>query len=183
MTAATRGSAGTVLVVDDDPVFLSTFRRELERRDFRVATADSVDRAAAAAREQRPTVIVLDVMLGDGNGIELIESLRREAPAVRIVMTTGHPTFANAVEAMRLGAHNFVPKPCTVERVLAAAAVTPASTREVPAHASLAQSERAHIERVVAACNGNISEAARRLGMHRRSLQRKLRKNIPPFRA
>jgi two-component system response regulator RegA len=168
-----------VLVVDDDPVFLSTFRRELERRDFRVATAESLADAAHAARVQRPTVIVLDLMLGDESGLELIESLRREAPAVRIVMTTGHPSFGNAVEAMRLGAHNFVPKPCTVERVLAAAAAEPPAMRAIPARASLAQSERAHIERVIAACDGNISEAARRLGMHRRSLQRKLRKHVP----
>jgi two-component system response regulator RegA len=167
------------LVVDDDPIFLSTFRRELERRDWLVATAHNFADAAAAARAQRPTVIVLDVMLGDDSGIDLIESLRRESPTVRIVMTTGHPTFGNAVEAMRLGAHNFVPKPCTVERVLAAAAVQPPALREVPAHASLAQSERAHIEQVISACNGNISEAARRLGMHRRSLQRKLRKHVP----
>lgn len=174
-----RGSAGTVLVVDDDPTFLSTFRRELERRDWRVETAESAAEATAAARTRRPTVIVLDVMLGDANGIELIESLRKEAPSVRIVMTTGHPTFTNAVEAMRLGAHHFVPKPCTVERVLAAAAMLPPGMKDVPAHASLAQSERAHIDRVIAACRGNISEAARRLGMHRRSLQRKLRKHVP----
>ncbi|HXU70475.1 MAG TPA: response regulator [Polyangia bacterium] len=174
-----RGRAGTVLVVDDDRTFLSTFRRELERRDWRVETADNAADAETVARTHHPTVIVLDVMLGDGNGIELIESLRKESPAVRIVMTTGHPTFSNAVEAMRLGAHHFVPKPCTVDRVLAAAAATPPGVKEVPVHASLAQSERAHIERVIASCRGNISEAARRLGMHRRSLQRKLRKHVP----
>ena len=179
--AQTRESvpAGTVLLVDDDPVFLSTFRREFTRREWRVATADSCATAAEVARTTRPNVVVLDLMLGDGSGIELIEALRRESPATRIVMTTGHPTFANAVEAMRLGAHHFVPKPCTVERVLAAAATTPAATKAVPSHASLAQSERAHIERVISACQGNISEAARRLGIHRRSLQRKLQKTPP----
>jgi two-component system response regulator RegA len=167
------------LVVDDDPTFLSTFRRELERRDWRVATAESCAAAAEVARAQRPTVVVLDLMLGDGSGLDLIEDLRRQMPAVRIVMTTGHPTFSNAVEAMRLGAHHFVPKPCSVDRVLAAAAMLPSSMKEVPANASLAQSERAHIDRVISECNGNISEAARRLGMHRRSLQRKLRKHVP----
>jgi two-component system response regulator RegA len=168
------------LIVDDDPVFLSTFRRELERRDWRVATAASVADAAEAARSHRPTVIVLDLMLGDGSGLDLIEELRGTSPAVRIVMTTAHPSFGTAVEAMRLGAHHFVPKPCTVERVLAAAATAPAWLRDTPANASLAESERAHIERVIAACDGNISKAARQLGMHRRSLQRKLRKNVPP---
>jgi two-component system response regulator RegA len=171
--------AGTVLLVDDDPVFLSTFRREFARRDWRVATADSCATAAEVARTHRPNVVVLDLMLGDGNGIELIEALRRESPATRIVMTTGHPSFAHAVEAMKRGAHHFVPKPCTVDRVLAAAATMPSNYDDVPASASLAQSERAHIDRVVAACKGNISEAARRLGMHRRSLQRKLHKHVP----
>jgi two-component system response regulator RegA len=131
------------------------------------------------ARTHRPTVVVLDLMLGEDSGLDLIEALRRESPATRIVMTTGHPSFASAVEAMKRGAHHFVPKPCTVERVLAAAAAKTWAD-EVPANASLAQTERAHIDRVIASCGGNISEAARRLGMHRRSLQRKLRKHIPP---
>ena len=173
-----RAATGTVLLVDDDPTFLSTFAREFARRDWRVATADSFAAATDVARAHRPTVVVLDLMLGDGSGLDLIETLRRESPATRIVMTTGHPSFASAVEAMKRGAHHFVPKPCTVERVLAAAA-TPTWADDVPTHASLAQSERVHIDRVVAACGGNISEAARRLGMHRRSLQRKLRKHVP----
>jgi two-component system response regulator RegA len=172
-------AAGTVLLVDDDPIFLNTFRREFARRDWHVATAARADEAAAAARQHQPTVIVLDLMLGDDNGIDLIEALKREVPATRIVMTSGHPSFAAAVEAMRLGAHHFVAKPCSVERVIAAATTEPPRGRELPANASLAQSERAHIDRVVADCRGNISEAARRLGMHRRSLQRKLRKHVP----
>jgi two-component system, response regulator RegA len=171
---------GTVLLVDDDPIFLSTFAREFARRDWRVATADSVAAAADVARTVRPTVVVLDLMLGDGSGLDLIEALRRESPMARIVMTTAHPSFAVAVDAMKLGAHNFVPKPCTVERVLAAAA-TPTGRGDSPPHASLAQSERAYIERVVVECGGNISEEARRLGTHRRSLQRKLRKHVPPI--
>jgi two-component system response regulator RegA len=171
-------AAGSVLLVDDDTTFLSTFSRELERREWRVATADNGAAATDAARRHRPTVIVLDLMLGEESGLELIESLRACAPGTRIVLTTGHPSLQTAVEAMRLGAHHYVPKPCSVDRVLAAAATQPAWMRQASADASLAQSERAHIERVVAACNGNISEAARRLGMHRRSLQRKLRKNV-----
>jgi len=175
----TRVAPGTVLLVDDDPTFLSTFAREFARRDWRVATAASCAAAADVARAHRPTVVVLDLMLGDGSGLDLIEELRRESPATRIVMTTAHPSFVTAVEAMKLGAHHFVPKPCSVERVLAAASFEPPHERQVPAHASLAQSERAHIDRVVASCHGNISEAARRLGMHRRSLQRKLHKHVP----
>lgn len=172
-------TTGTVLLVDDDPTFLSTFAREFARRDWHVATADSFAAAANVARAHRPTVVVLDLMLGDDSGLDLIETLRRESPATRIVMTTGHPSFASAVEAMKRGAHHFVPKPCSVDRVLAAASA-PTWADDVPPNASLAQSERAHIDRVVASCGGNISEAARRLGMHRRSLQRKLRKHVPP---
>jgi two-component system, response regulator RegA len=175
----TASAAGTVLLVDDDPIFLNTFRREFARRDWCVATAARADEAAVAAREHRPNVIVLDLMLGEDSGIDLIEALKREVPSSRIVMTSGYPTFATAVEAMRLGAHHFVPKPCSVERVLAAAASEPPRGRESAPTASLAQSERAHIDRVIDDCDGNISEAARRLGMHRRSLQRKLRKHVP----
>jgi two-component system, response regulator RegA len=174
-----RGAPGTVLLIDDDPTFLSTFAREFARRSWRVATAETSAAAADMARTHRPTVVVLDLMLGDESGLDLIEALRRESPATRIVMTSGHPSFASAVEAMRRGAHHFVPKPCSVDRVLAAAA-TRTWADDVPANASLAQTERAHIDRVIASCGGNISEAARRLGMHRRSLQRKLRKHVPP---
>jgi two-component system response regulator RegA len=170
---------GTVLLVDDDTTFLSTFAREFARRSWRVATAGDAATAVTLAREHRPTVIVLDLMLGAESGLELITALRAASPATRIVMTTGHPAVDTCAEAMRLGAHYYVPKPCSVEGVLAAAATEPAWMRDSNGTASLAESERGHIERVIAACGGNISEAARRLGMHRRSLQRKLRKNVP----
>src|SRR5437588_38302 len=146
-------TVGTVLIVDDDPTFPSTFAHELARRDWRVATASSGAAPAAAARGHHPTVAVLDLMLGDDSGLDVIETLRRESPATRIVMTSGHPSFGAAVEAMRRGAHHFVPKPCTVERVLAAAAARTWAD-ELPAGASLAQSGRAHIDRGVAACGG-----------------------------
>ena len=169
---------GTVLLVDDDRTFLRTFAREFERRDWRVTTAETPDAAAPAARRMRPAVIVLDLMLGDTSGLDLIEALREHAPATRIVVTTGSPSFETAVEAMRRGAHHYVPKPCNVDALIEAASMEPGEP-EVPTQASLAQSERAHILRMIEACNGNISEAARRLGLHRRSLQRKLRKHVP----
>ncbi|MDB4965507.1 MAG: two component transcriptional regulator, Fis family [Myxococcales bacterium] len=173
------GARPAVLLVDDDPTFLNTFAREFARRDWNVATAGSPAAAAAEVRRQHPSVIVLDLMLGDDNGLDLIEALHAESPDTRIVMTTGHPTLATAVEAMRRGAHYYLPKPCNVDRLIAAAESEPAAPPPVSRRASLAQSERAHINRVIAACDGNISEAARRLGMHRRSLQRKLRKHVP----
>lgn len=170
----------SVLLVDDDQVFLRTFAREFERRRWQVAVADNPADAAPAARRHRPAVIVLDLMLGDTSGLDLIEALRGLSPATRIVVTTGHPSVDTVVEAMRRGAHHYVSKPCNVDAIIAAAQTEPAATSTAPPPgASLAQSERAHINRVVAECNGNISEAARRLGLHRRSLQRKLRKHVP----
>lgn len=170
---------GSVLLVDDDRTFLRTFAREFERRDWRVATAAAPEEAAPAARRLRPAMVVLDLMLGDASGLDLIEKLHEQAPATRIVVTTGHPSFETAVEAMRRGAHHYVAKPCNVDTLIEAASTEPDTAAQVPAAASLAQSERAHINRMIEACQGNISEAARRLGLHRRSLQRKLRKHVP----
>src|SRR3954454_2423427 len=93
-----------VLIVDDDRTFLTTFAREFARRDWRVATADSLESAAVQVRREQPSVVVLDLMLGDDSGLDLIETLHAEAPDTRIVMTTGHPTLATACEAMRRGA-------------------------------------------------------------------------------
>lgn len=169
----------TLLLVDDDVTLLDALARALTRRSWRVMTATSGDDAVAQARRHRPAVIVLDLMLGDESGLDRIEELRDQSPGSRIVVLTGHATFGTAVEAMRLGAHHYVSKPCTAERLLAAAEKGPPASRRSPPTASLAQLERAHINRVIEACGGNISEAARRLGMHRRSLQRKLRKHVP----
>lgn len=174
-----RAGAGSILLVDDDEGLLRTFARELERRRWRVTTATTAAEAATQARRHRPAVVVLDLMLGDDSSLDLIAELHGASPAARIVVLTGHPSFGTAVEAMRLGAHHYVSKPCSAERLIAAAEPAPTPPPPAASGASLAQSERAHINRVLDACGGNISEAARRLGMHRRSLQRKLRKHVP----
>jgi two-component system response regulator RegA len=167
-----------VLIVDDDPVVLSAFAREFVRRDWRVTTADSCAAAATAARRHRPSLIVLDLRLGDGTALDVIPRLRADAPNTRIIVTTGYASVGTAVAAMQLGANHYVEKPCNVDELIAAAQIRP-PLPSVPGHASLAQSERVHIKRVIDECAGNISEAARRLGVHRRSLQRKLRKHVP----
>jgi two-component system response regulator RegA len=175
-------AADSVLLVDDDVVFLNTFAREFARRRWRVSTATTCAAAARAVRRHRPRLIVLDLLLADESGLDLIEQLRADAPATRIVMTTGHPSLDTAVEAMRRGAQNYVQKPCRVEDLIAAGDVPPATpppAADPSTAVSLAQKERAYINSVIEACGGNISEAARRLGVHRRSLQRKLRKHIP----
>jgi two-component system response regulator RegA len=175
----------SVLIVDDDAVTVRAFGREFMRRGWRVYNADSCASAATAARRHRPGLIVLDLRLRDGSALDVLGVLRAEVPAARVVVTTGFASVGTAVSAMKLGAHHYVEKPCTVEGLIAAAETEPraAAPPLPPSHASLAQSERVYIEHMIAACSGNISEAARRLGVHRRSLQRKLRKNVPELRA
>ena len=163
----------SVLLVDDDHTFLRTFAREFTRRKWRVTTAQNGDEAAPRAREDRPAVIVLDLMLAGQSSLELIPELRRDAPGARIVVLTGSASIATAVDAMKLGANHYLEKPATVEQILDSIE-QPTRTPE-----SLAHSERAHIERVLHDTGGNVSEAARRLRMHRRTLQRKLRKAAP----
>jgi two-component system response regulator RegA len=162
----------SVLLVDDDRTFLSTFAREFMRRRWRVSTAQTSDEATPRARADRPAVIVLDMMLGSESALELIPGLRREAPGARIVVLTGSASIATAVDAIKRGADHYLEKPATVEQIIE-------SVEQHVASESLAQSERAHIERVLLEAGGNVSEAARRLRMHRRTLQRKLRKVSP----
>jgi two-component system response regulator RegA len=162
----------SVLLVDDDRTFLSTFAREFARRRWRVSTAQNSDEVTPRARADRPAVIVLDMMLGDESALELIPGLRREAPGAHIVVLTGSASIATAVDAMKRGADHYLEKPATVEQIIESIETRATST-------SLAQSEREHIERVLHESGGNVSEAARRLRMHRRTLQRKLRKAMP----
>jgi two-component system response regulator RegA len=164
----------SVLLVDDDRTLLNTFAREFTRRRWRVSTAQNSQEATPRARADRPEVIVLDMMLGDESALELIPGLRKEAPGVQIIVLTGSASVATAVDAMKRGADNYLEKPATVEQIIESI-----EQRAPSASESLAQSERAHIERVLHESGGNVSEAARRLRMHRRTLQRKLRKTTP----
>lgn len=169
-------SPGSILLVDDDPTFLTTFARALERRGWRVHTAADIFTAVAMARSRRPGVIVLDLVVGDRSGLEVLDDFRLDAPGARVIVLTASATVATAVQALRLGAHDYLEKPTTIDALLASAASRRYQAPAAP-HASLWESERAHIDQVLRECSGNVSEAARRLRMHRRSLQRKLRKN------
>ncbi|HXU68650.1 MAG TPA: response regulator [Polyangia bacterium] len=169
-------SPGSILLVDDDLTFLTTFARELGRRGWRVHTAADIFTAAGVARARQPEVIVLDLLVGDHSGLELLDDFRLDVPAARVIVLTGSATVSTAVQALRRGAHDYLEKPTSVDAILASAS---SRRYEAPAtaHASLWESERAHIDQVLRECSGNVSEAARRLRMHRRSLQRKLRKS------
>jgi two-component system response regulator RegA len=138
----------------------------------------------ASAREHAPQLAVVDLRMPGRSGLELVRDLKQLDPSMHVLVLTGYGSIATAVEAVRLGAANYLPKPADADDVLAALGRAGAEVdveeseaeAEVP---TLARAEWEHIHRVMADCGGNISEAARRLGIHRRSLQRKLRKRAP----
>lgn len=170
----------SILVVDDDEVFRRRLARAFEDRGYDVRTADGYDAAVAAAEEESPEQAVVDLRMEGRSGLELVQALRRIDPSTRIVVLTGYGSIATALEAVRLGAAHYLTKPADVDAILAGFRrkdlgpdAPPAALAEVP---SLARVEWEHIHRVLADCEGNISEAARKLGIHRRSLQRKLSK-------
>ena len=174
----------SILLVDDDEVFRRRLARAFEERGYDVLMASSYQEAVAAATEESPEYAVVDLRMPGPSGLELVRELKRIDPATRVVVLTGYGSIATAIDAIRLGAINYLPKPADADDIVAAFARGQAPPLEAPqpeyAEApSLARAEWEHINRVLADCGGNISEAARRLGIHRRSLQRKLQKYPP----
>ncbi len=175
-----RGSS--FLVVDDHERLRERLAEAIADRGYRVWVAASCAEALAQADAHEPTHVVLDLRLPDGSGLALVPELRELSPEVRIVVLTGYGSIATAVEAVRLGAVNYLSKPADADMVLAAFARTaPEPHLEAPDYQppSLARAEWEHINRVLEDCGGNISKAARKLGLHRRTLQRKLQKYPP----
>jgi two-component system response regulator RegA len=170
-----------VLVIDDNERLRERLARALAGRGHEVRTAASGQEALGALRWS-PTHALLDLRLGDDDGLSVLAQLRQAAPELQIVVLTGYGSIATAVEAMRLGAHDYLQKPADADLVLAAfrerteEPLQPAPVYQPP---TLARSEWEHIQRVLADCGGNVSEAARQLGLHRRTLQRKLNKYPP----
>jgi len=176
-------STTRVLVVDDDRVLRERLARAFRDRGFAVRTAADAEEALAAIESEAPDRAVVDLRMPGRSGLDLVREIRERAPEARIVVLTGYGSIASAVEAMRLGATNYLSKPADADDVLTAFEVpSPAAEEGAPSGVeapSLARAEWEHINRVLADCDGNVSEAARRLGLHRRSLQRKLAK-MPP---
>lgn len=171
----------SILLVDDDAILRDRMARALRERGHDVRTAASFDEAVAATKEESAELAVVDLKMPGRSGLELIGALKGIDPGTRVFVLTGFGSIATAVEAMKLGASHYLTKPVDVDELLAAFdraddAVLPESGIPTP---SLARTEWEHIQRVLSDCSGNISEAARRLGIHRRSLQRKLQK-FPP---
>ncbi|MDT0635241.1 response regulator transcription factor [Spectribacter hydrogenooxidans] len=163
-----------VLVIEDDAVFAATLARSLSRRGLNARVASIPGDAIALAQEFAPDAAILDLHLGEDSGLALIEPLLACRPDLRILVLTGFATVQTAVAAIKLGAANYLPKPATAAEILAALSDDAAPTHIEPP--SLQRLERDHIERVLDAHGGNISATARALGLHRRTLQRKLAK-------
>jgi two-component system, response regulator RegA len=173
----------SILLVDDDEVFRRRLARAFEDRGYDAQTAGSYDEAVALARTDSPEFAVVDLKMPGRSGLELCQALREIDPATKIIVLTGYGSIATAIDAVRLGATYYLPKPADADDIVAAFArgeAPPLSPPEPDYQApSLARAEWEHINRVLSDCAGNISEAARRLGIHRRSLQRKLQKYPP----
>lgn len=178
----------TFLVVDDDAVFRDRLARALQRRGHTVATAADADEAVERARQDSPERAIVDLRMPGRSGLELVSALLEIDPGTRVLVLTGYGSIPTAVEAIRRGACNYLQKPADADQILAAFEPGHRVEGDAPATPgpelaegtpSLARVEWEHLQRVLHDCGGNISEAARRLGMHRRSLQRKLWKNPP----
>jgi two-component system response regulator RegA len=173
-------SERTLLLVDDDAPLCQRLARAMERRSFIVTTADSVTTGIAAASEHPPAFAVVDLRLADGSGLEIVKAIRKARPGARIVMLTGYGNIATAVAAVKAGALDYLTKPAdadAVERALLASDSSLPPPPEDPMSADRVRWE--HIQRVFEQCDRNVSETARRLNMHRRTLQRILGKHAP----
>lgn len=168
----------TILVVDDDERFRTVLTRALAARGYDAEGVGDAATAIARATEDSPEMAIVDLRLPDASGLDVVRELKRIDRATAIVVLTGYGSIATALEAVRLGATHYLTKPTDADRILAAFELgLSARGRDVPVQTpSLARVEWEHLQRVLVDCDGNVSEAARVLGMHRRSLQRKLAK-------
>lgn len=176
--------AQSILLVDDSVVLRDRLALAFQERGFRVEVASNYDEALTVFLQNPTDLAVVDLRMPGKTGLALVPQLKKLSPETRVVILSGFGSISTAIDAVRLGATNFLPKPADADDILAAFARgdadidLPQAQEEIPVP-TLAQAEWEHIHRVLADCSGNISEAARRLGIHRRSLQRKLRKRAP----
>ncbi|NTV15318.1 MAG: response regulator [Desulfobulbaceae bacterium] len=174
----------TILLVDDEAHFRDRLARALGRRGHQVLAAADYAEAMDLLSRERPELAVVDLRMPGPSGLELVKAALAALPSLKIVVLTGYGSIATATEAIRLGALNYLPKPADAEEILAAfmqpGAAPVSETPEDISTPSLARAEWEHINRVLTDCGGNISEAAKRLQLHRRTLQRKLGK-FPPL--
>jgi two-component system response regulator RegA len=171
-----------LLIVDDDEPFRLRLARAMERRGFYVETSSGITDAAATVQRLKPTHAVLDLRLADGSGLDIVAILREARPECRIVMLTAYGNIATAVAAVKAGALDYLSKPADADAVEAALRADPLRTSLPPPPENPMPADRVrweHIQRVFEQCGRNVSETARRLKMHRRTLQRILAKHAP----
>ena len=174
------GPDRSLLILDDDEPFLRRLGRAMEKRGFEVTGVDSVAAARAVVASRPPAYAVVDLRLEDGNGLEVVGALRQRRPDARIVVLTGYGAIASAVAAVKIGATDYLAKPADANDVTAALLASNAGKAQPPEHPMTADRIRwEHVQRVYELCDHNVSETARRLGMHRRTLQRMLAKRSP----
>ena len=170
----------SLLVMDDDSALRIRLGRALESRGFEPTLASSVAEAVAAVKAKPPAFAVLDMRLDDGNGLQVVETIRNARPDARVVMLTGYGAIATAVAAVKAGAVDYLSKPADADDVLRALLARHDETPAPPENPMSADRVRwEHIQRVYELCGHNVSETARRLNMHRRTLQRILAKRAP----
>ena len=169
------GEERTLLIVDDDAAFRDRLVRAMRDRGFEAVGVGDHAAALAAARHESPELALIDLRLPGETGLQVVRELKQLDPSTIVVVLTGYGSIATAVESIKLGAASYLTKPADADQIVAAfTGAPPPESAEVP---SLARVEWEHIQRVLADSGGNVSQAARTLGMHRRSLQRKLAKH------
>ncbi|MGB8281650.1 MAG: ActR/PrrA/RegA family redox response regulator transcription factor [Pseudolabrys sp.] len=170
----------SLLIVEDDFSFLQRLAKALEQRGFSVITAESVSDGLMQVEKSAPAYAVVDMRLGDGNGLDVISALKRRRPDARGIILTGYGNIATAVNAVKLGAVDYLAKPVDADDVVAALLALDNVKIEPPENPMSADRVRwEHIQRIYELCGRNVSETARRLNMHRRTLQRILAKRAP----
>jgi two-component system response regulator RegA len=174
------GDDKSLLLVDDDEPFLRRLAKAMEKRGFLVETAGSVAAGKAIAVARPPAYAVVDLRLEDGTGLDVVEALRARRPESRIVVLTGYGAIATAVAAVKIGATDYLSKPADAADVMNALLTPEGALPPAPENPMSADRVRwEHIQRVYELCDRNVSETARRLNMHRRTLQRILAKRSP----
>ena len=170
----------TLLIVEDDKSFLQRLARAMEARGFEVRTAESVSDGLQEVEKSAPAFAVVDMRLGDGNGLDVIVALKVRRPEARAIILTGYGNIATAVNAVKIGAVDYLSKPADADDVVAALLALEGRKADPPEHPMSADRVRwEHIQRIYELCGRNVSETARRLNMHRRTLQRILGKHAP----
>ena len=172
----------SLLIVEDDKPFLERLSRAMETRGFTVTSCDSVSDGLAQIGKAAPAFAVVDLRLGDGNGLDVVSALKRKRPDARAIVLTGYGNIATAVTAVKMGAVDYLSKPADADDVVAALLASGTEKAELPPNPMSADRVRwEHIQRIYEMCNRNVSETARRLNMHRRTLQRILAKRAPRY--